>query len=230
MAPITSAISPIRLRNVVDAIQAARDDGVRLAVVGDRRLRKCPLQDGARLRHVRAALRRQREQVALGRAAARGDQSRAVQPLAGDHHARPHVEAARHAVRFRHHDAGDAKILAADVQQVAGAHVEPHQQIVGDHHRLRVQRLAQGPRRIQLHHAVVGVRGRVHRLHRNQQRVGRGRGRRHRHRLRDPRAAHAARFQTAQRRLLLRGRQREHPRRQIARHQRARLAQQHVAE
>ena len=124
MAPITSAISPIRLRNVVERSNPRVMMGCVCRVVGNGGFRKRLLQNGAHFRYVRPALRRQREQVALGRATARRDQPRAVQPLARDHHSRPDVEASGHAVRFRHHHAGDAEILAADVQHVAGAHVE----------------------------------------------------------------------------------------------------------
>ena len=42
-----------------------------------------------------------------------------------------------------YHDAGDAEILPADVQRVAGVHVEAHQQVVGDDDGVGVERVAQ---------------------------------------------------------------------------------------
>ena len=58
--------------------------------------------------------------------------------LPGDHDARAHVESAGHAVGLGDHHAGDAEILAADAQHVAGAHLRPQQQIVGDGYGVRL--------------------------------------------------------------------------------------------
>ena len=66
------------------AVQAARDDGVRLAVIGDGGFGERPLEHvRARLPHGAARAAGKAEQVALGGAAAQADQAGAVEALRG---------------------------------------------------------------------------------------------------------------------------------------------------
>ena len=104
---------------------------------------------------------------------------------------------------------GDAEILAADVQHVAGAHVEAHQQIVGHDYGLRVEGLAQRPRRIQLDHAIVRIRAGSTAFTEVSSGSGVAAERRHGHGFGDPGATDAARVQTMQHRFLFRGGQGE---------------------
>ncbi len=106
------------------ALQAARDDGMGLAVIGDEALGKGLLQSIPHLLHVRAA-RRQQEQVALGGTAADTDQAGAFEALTANHHAWADVDAAGQAVGLRYQQRRDAKVLATEPQGAAHARLQP---------------------------------------------------------------------------------------------------------
>ena len=115
--PSAPMISVIRLDQAQErggAVQPLRDDGMRLAKVGDQGVgeggfeRACasasiPGEPGARRNRKRSEARLPRQ-----------DQTGALQALAGDHDARADVEGADHAVRFGGHHAGDAETLPAE--------------------------------------------------------------------------------------------------------------------
>jgi hypothetical protein len=209
-------------------LQRAPDGGVRLAVIGNHGFGKNALEiraQGVDRDRLARARRRQAEQETLRRAAAEGQQARAFEAGAADEHTRPDVQAAGHAVGLADDRAGDAELGRAELDQRAGLHIQPHQQIVGDGHAVLVERLLQRLGWIEHHLAIKGIHGRVDGLDGNQHRHA-ARGAHHGHRLGDASELRAA-LHVAVEALLLRGRQRrELAQAHVGGHQRARLAPQ----
>ena len=209
------------------ALQAACDDGMRLAVIGDQAFGEGLLQDVAHLPHVRAAGRKEKQE-ALGGAAAEADEAGAVEALAADHHARPDVDAAGQTVGLGYQQRRDTKVLAAEPQVAAHAGLQPQEQVVGHHGRTAVEDGTQRGRGVEDDLAIKRIGSRIDSLHGNQH------GFRHRDRVGhsegfgEGRAAHTALFQAGDRRGLLRGGLFEHAQREVGGHQGARLEQQQI--
>ena len=151
-------------------------------------------------------------------------------PGAGEHDARADVEAAGHTVGLGGDHAGDAEILAADAQGVAGAHVQADQQVIGYDHGAGVERLAERAGGVELHFAVERVGGGIHGLDGDQQRIGHGLRRRHGDGFGDPGAADALSRKAVERGLLFGRGEGEDAGGEVAGHEGAGLAEEHAPE
>ncbi len=227
IAPMISVIRLTRLRNVVARLRACVTMGC------DSRKSAMSASGKAALRRVRVCsmsgeLGDKPEQEALGGAAAGQDQTGAFQPVASDHHARTHVEAAQHAIRLVGHLADDAERLPAETNRIAHLQIQSQQHFVGNRDRIRGQGARERSGRRQTNLAIERIFLRIHGLHRHQHgrfRLARGR---HGDCFGDPGSVDAGFRQSVHRSGLLRRGQLEGAQRQVGRHQRARLAQEHV--
>ncbi len=150
------AIRLTRLKNVVARSRPIGDDRMRLSKIRYDRFRQSGLDRFAHIFYGRCA-GAELEQYSLRRATADLHQARGLERFARHHQAQTDIQASRHSVWFAFYQRRDAKVLSAELHRVANLHSQANREVLADHDRIRVQRVFQQYRRIQLHFAVVRI-------------------------------------------------------------------------
>ena len=127
------------------AVEAARNERMRLAEIGNEAGRETAAENGARFGDADAVFR-QAEEEALRGAATRDEQVGALEALAADHEAGTDIKAPGHAVGLSDDDGGDAVRGFAEADGIADVFAEPEEKVLGDDDGLRSEAVAKARR------------------------------------------------------------------------------------
>lgn len=142
-----------------------------VAIVDNLAVREELLQPGLELSGV-AAGANPKEQPKDDGVAQAGD-PRAYKSGVGKHHPGIRVGRRRQAIRLGQENGGDAESHAVEKHPVTGRHRQALGKDTGDNRRVRFQRLAQRPVRLQFHRAVPRIAPGIHAAHRDHHRIRR---------------------------------------------------------